>query len=44
MNELQELTTDELRMYKYHLVGELKELQRKTREIDKIISRRCKGE
>ena len=40
MNELKELTLEELRMVKFQLVGQIQELQAKTRLIDKEVKAR----
>jgi hypothetical protein len=40
MNELKELTIEELRMVKFQLVGQIQELQAKTRLIDKEMKAR----
>jgi hypothetical protein len=40
MNELKELTIEELRMIKFQLVGQIQELQAKTRLIDKEMKAR----
>ena len=37
MNKIKELVLDELRNYKSHLIGEIKKMQKDTREIDKRI-------
>ena len=37
MNELKELTIEELRMIKFQLVGQIQELQVKTRLIDNEV-------
>ena len=42
MNELKELTIEELRMVKFQLVGQIQELQAKTRLIDKEMKERLK--
>ena len=42
MNELKELSIEELRMVKFQLVGQIQELQVKTRLIDKEVKARLK--
>jgi hypothetical protein len=41
--ELKDLSVQELRIYKYYLVEEIKKLQRMTREIDKEVKGRLKN-
>ena len=36
--ELNDLTIEQLKAYKFHLIGEIQSLQRKTRDIDKVIT------
>ena len=42
MNEMKDLTIEELRMVKFQLVGQIQELQVKTRAIDKEVKARLK--
>lgn len=42
MNELKELTIEQLKVYKQYLIGEIKKLQLATREIDKEVKARLK--
>lgn len=46
VNKIKELVLDELRNYKSHLIGEIKKMQKDTREIDKNIKEilECKNE
>ena len=44
MNDTRDLTIQQLRIYKQHLIGEIKELQKRTREIDKEIKERLKND
>ena len=37
MDKIKELVLQELRTYKEHLIGEIKKMQKDTREIDKKI-------
>lgn len=40
MDNLKDLTIQQLRLYKHDLIGKIKELQKKTREVDKIIKQK----
>lgn len=40
--ELNDLTIEQLKAYKFHLIGEIQSLQRKTRDIDKVITDKYK--
>lgn len=42
MTELEDLTIEELRQYKFCLIGQIQELQAKTRKLDKILKARLK--
>ena len=42
MNELKDLTIEELKLIKFQLVGQIQELQAKTRLIDKEVKARLK--
>ena len=42
MNELKDLTVEELKLIKFQLVGQIQTLQAKTRLIDKEVKARLK--
>lgn len=42
MDELKELTIEQLRMLKFQLIGELQLLQTKCRQIDRVIKEKLK--
>ena len=42
MNELKDLTVEELKLIKFQLVGQIQALQAKTRLIDKEVKARLK--
>lgn len=42
MNELENLTIDQLRGYKYYLISKIKELQKQTRMIDVRVKKLLK--
>jgi hypothetical protein len=39
---LEEMTIEELRQYKVYLIGQIQELQAKTRKLDKLVKARLK--
>ena len=44
MQELRELTVEQLRMIKFQLIGELQLLKQKCRKIDNLIAEKLKNE
>lgn len=42
MQDLDNLTIKQLRLYKQYLIGQIKDLQKKTRQIDKVIKNKIK--
>lgn len=40
MKNINNLSIEQLRLYKRYLIGEIKILQRKTRQVDKVIKER----
>lgn len=44
MKEFSNLDIEELRIYKYYLIGQIQELQKTTRAIDKELKARLKDE